>query len=440
MVLAKIGNYQRGQVETPFEIISFFWQVLEKYRPSLGYVFDMGCGDGRFSLNESYERYIGYEIDKSRKPLSDLSKKVKIKYDCVFNILDNNVTYDGSIGNPPYVRRYDIGLKWREEIHSKIKDKLGFSLNMQCNLFVYFMCLGLIKTKPNGIVALIVPFEWVSRPSATELRNYIKEHGWGVHVYKFEEEIFHGFLTTASISIIDKADKSGEWKYYSIDKNHTITSLKNVTGTDSDILDYCDRSDIWAMRGLSPGTQKVFTLTEGERIHNGLQKKDVVPCVTSLRELPITLDVLDEKSFLKYFVLKGQRCWLIKTDSTRKKINGNLKRYLDGIPQPLRDTTTCNNRELWFRYPKHPEPDLLYASGFTDFGPKIIINKLKAVPVGSVHGIHSVREYNKKKLHEFLKKICFEARVVAHAGSLKKIEVKQMNSILLQYMRERLKA
>jgi hypothetical protein len=49
---------------------------------------------------------------------------------------------------------------------------LKFKLNELCNLYIYFMCLALIKTKKDGIVALVIPYEWVSRPSANALREY----------------------------------------------------------------------------------------------------------------------------------------------------------------------------------------------------------------------------------------------------------------------------
>jgi hypothetical protein len=395
----------------------------------------MGAGDGRFALGGYYKQYDGVEIDTRHRPISNIPSNARILHKCVFKHTFAN--YGACIGNPPYVRHHEIEKDWRSSIIQRIKTKLNISLNEQCNLFVYFMCLGIIKTLPDGIIALIVPYEWASRPSARPLQEYLKKQKWGVHIYKFREEIFDGVLTTASITVIDKKEKTDRWRYYEIDGKFNIKNKRGLSEASAIVLPYEKRGNIWALRGLSPGTQKVFTLTEGERIHFGLQFEDVEPCVTSLREIPKSCERFNKETFKKYFIDRGQRCWLIKSYLPWDQMSNTLQSYIQNVPEVQRNTSTCNNRLQWYRYPTHPTPSIIYGSGFTSYGPKFLVNIIGAKAIGSVHGIHSIGKLRKYDLLKFLSGINFEKDIVAHSGSLKKIEVKQMNGILNRYYTSR---
>ena len=424
-------KFKKSQVETPKEVVNFFWQLISKHRSSCGKVIDMGAGDGRFAWGGTYSSYHGIEIDKMRYYPHRMPKRASIEYGCVFEYTERN--YDTCIGNPPYVKHNDIGSKWREKIVECIDSELKILPNRQCNLYVYFICLGIIKTKPDGLIALIVPYEWVYKPSVKYLRDYINEQGWSIHVYRFKQDIFKRVETTASITIIDKAGRAGKWNFYNIDKNFNINSQKNMIGSDYSLLRYENRGDIWSMRGLSPGTKKIFTLSEKERRYYDLRSDDVSPCAISLRHVPRNLQILNDKSFKKYFINAGQKCWLIRSD---RHLSKQLKAFLDSIPENDRDTSTCRNRDIWYAYHCHPSPMILYSSGFTKFGPKFLINKIGAKAVGAVHGIHSNVKINKVRLQNYLIGINLEKQVVPYSGRLKKIEVRQMNSILNKYIRE----
>lgn len=421
---------KRSQVKTPTKVIKLFWKLLLSHRASLNRVLDMGAGDGRFALGGKYSSYEGVEIDKDSFDNIELPARASIRFGCIFK--DSRKDYDACIGNPPYVRRHNIQSRWREKVLKEIFTNTKVTLNRNCNLFVYFICLAIIKTKIDGILALIVPYEWVSRPSVKPLRDYIVSQGWWVSVYKFENEIFNGVETTASITIIDKEKNTGKWNFYSIDKKFNIHSKRNLLGTNDPMLEYTKRGEIWAMRGLSPGTQKVFTLTEKERNDNHLKLRDVLPCITSLKECPESLKTLNETSFENCFVRTNQRCWLIRSG---RPLSNNLKKYLRCIPKERRNTSTCNNRKKWYLFKYPPVPEILYSSGFIKQGPKMLINKIGAIAVGSVHGIHAEHKINKDRIRRYLSKINFGKRVVPHSGRLKKIEVKQMNSALNEYFR-----
>lgn len=422
----------RSQVNTPPDVVEAFWSIVRKYRSHVSSVVDLGAGDGRFAVGGNFGTYLGIEIDSTREVLTNLPAKASVINDCAFRHPDNG--FSACIGNPPYVRHHDLEPSWRDQIAKTLSRLSGFELNRKCNLYVYFLFLSLFKTTDRGLVASIVPYEWLSRPSSKPLRDYIDKNRWQVDVYRFEQPVFDGVDTTASISIVDKRAKTGLWKYFSIDNHGKVSRSSSVTGTNRKLIDYDSRGDLWAMRGMSPGTQKVFTLTEGERVHAGLTRHDVYPCITSLKYLPAEIKNLSQRVFVKRFVNTGNKCWLIKSD--RPRISDRLQLYLDSIPQAIRDTSTCNDRDPWYRYTLFPAPDILVSSGFVGNSPKTIINSASAHNVGGVYGVYDVPDGTSRKLQHHLANTNFAARIVAHSRRLRKLEVRQLNAILKEYSKK----
>ena len=306
-------------------------------------------------------------------------------------------------------------------------------MNRKCNLYVYFMFLALLKCEEKGLVAVVVPYEWVSRPAALPLRQYIQANAWQVDTYRFSGSIFDSVETTAAISVIDKGKSNGAWNYYSLTRQGEINALPTATGSKSGLVAYAARGAVWAMRGLSPGTQDVFTLTEGERVHAGLRATDVLPCVTTLRSLPSDMTILTASAFRYRYVNAGKKCWLIKSSSGR--LSARLRNYLNAVPPDKRATATCTNRETWYAYSVPSIPDLLISSGFVSRSPKTLINSVGAIPIGGVHGIHGAPSRTHRGLQKYLSKADLARRVVAHSGRLRKLEVGQLNALLTDYFR-----
>ncbi len=187
-----------SQVRTPHNIVALFWRLIREKRHSLSRVLDLGAGDGRFAYGGHYRRYEGIEIDPEFSQGVRLPERAQLITGCAFR--HHDAAYDACIGNPPYVRHHDIESPWKEQTTTWIEDELGIDFNRHGNLYLYFLCLALIKTHPKGLVGLLMPFEWVSRPSAAPIRSYIEANRWNVSVYRFDHAIFNGVLTTASIS------------------------------------------------------------------------------------------------------------------------------------------------------------------------------------------------------------------------------------------------
>lgn len=429
----KQDHLTRCQVETPHDVVKLVWSLISKQRPGQVFasVLDLGAGDGRFShAAHAYKEYVGIERDEAKASQVKLSDGASL-------VVADGFEWDGKdyelcIGNPPYIRHHGLEPEWRDMALKSIVDDGGPSLKKSANAFVLFLARALMRSRDDGLVAQVVPYEWVTRPSTSELRKFIESKGWDVYVYRFDSNIFPTVLTTASITLIDKKSSTGIWKFGTISRSGTVKLTDHASGTRSKVISYSHGSkNCKAIRGLSPGGQDIFVLTEEERLFYSLKRdQDVRPCVTSLRSVNQDLSLLDKKSFEQIFVRAGARCWLIRSDLDDH--SPELSRYLEGVrAEAWKRYSTCTTRELWWRYRPHPAPALLVASGFTQKSPKVLLNEVGAVAVGSVYGVLlDENEEAARMMANRLRDYDFQRRLVHHSNGLKKIEVRQLNAVL----------
>ncbi len=423
----------RCQVDTPSELVKAAWNHIALLRPKVGKVLDLGAGDARFAVGGNYHEYVGYEIDADRCTDARLPTNAKLLNRCAFS--DDINDADLCIGNPPFVRNQDLPAGWRETASQVLHRRLGISVSGLANAWQYFFLQSLASLKDGGLCVLVIPFEWVSRPSARALRDYIVEQSWEVNVYRLVDTTFDSVLTTSSITIVDKSNSNGRWSYFEETAEGVYVPMQSASGSKAGVIDYVRRSDIpqgalRAVRGLSPGTQKVLTLTEGERVRSGLAiGRDVVPCVTTLRTLPSDLRDLDEVAFKLHYRAPGQKCWLIRTDA---KLSAALAAYLSAIPAADYQTATCLERETWWAFKMPPIPEILMAQSFKAEFPKGVRNTLGARAVGGVSGIYNASEDQIATIVGGLDGEDLRDRVVAHSNGLRKIEINQLNSLLLR--------
>lgn len=422
----------RCQVDTPDSLVQATWAHVNDVRPSVGKVLDFGAGDGRFARYGTYDSYVGYEIDDARRRGAVLPDNAVLINQCAFHEVIDDA--DLCIGNPPFVRNQDLPPGWRAHASQVLKSRTGLTLSGLANAWQYFFLLSLVSCKADGLVALVIPFEWVSRPSVRDLRDYIRAQGWRVRVYRLVDTTFDSVLTTSSITVVDKSVSGGDWRFFEETADGLWAEMKSESGSQAGVIPYRRRSDVEAaapraIRGLSPGTQKVLTLTEAERVRFGLNVDvDVVRCVTTLRSVPGDVAELDENAFRLHFRDAGQKCWLIRTDTSPGR---NLKAYLQNVPAEAYQTATCLERSTWWLFNMPPIPDVLMAQSFRGSYPKALVNHVKARAVGGVCGVHNLGAAEAATVATGLGGLDLSERVVAHSNGLRKIEINQINALLL---------
>lgn len=424
----------RCQIDTPRDLVATTWQLIHEKKEEIGTVIDFGAGDARFARGGRYCSYVGYEIDESRLPSEPLPQNASVSHSCAFSAPVGNA--DLCIGNPPFVRNQDLPEGWRSQVAERLTARTGLKLSGLANAWQYFFLLSLVSTHEEGLCALVVPYEWVSRPSVEALRTYIRDQGWGVDVHRLSDHSFDTVLTTASITIIDKSRKDGLWRFFEMSEDGQSRPISSTSGSEEGHLAYSRRTRVSgtprATRGLSPGTQKVFVLTEPERARLGLKPdRDVVRCVTSLKHLPAGHRTLDAAAFDRFYRSAGVRCWLINPISA--DMDGPLKAYLDTVDPAHYATATCLERPIWWKF-KMPEiPAAFVATCFKNDAPKSVLNSVGAFAVGGVAGIHGVENTWAGDFIEALAGLQLKGRIVAHANKLMKIEIGQLNTLLAEF-------
>jgi len=332
------------------------------------------------------------------------------------------------------VRNQDLPPGWRHAAAEVIERRTGVALSGLANAWQYFTFLALSSTASDGLCALVIPYEWVSRPSSEPLRRYVLKNDWDVCIYRLGDAVFEGVQTTASLTVIDKREPaSGGWRYF-VDFEGSWHERTTPTESSAGVLAYTSvrgRSpdQPFAKRGLSPGTQRALVLTEGERIRHGLRKgSDVVPCITSLRDLSTGTTAISSSVFERHFVQAGRRCWLPRTD---RAPSARLSAYLDSVPAELYETSTCLARDKWWRFSMPPVPVALVASSFKKEAPKCVDNLIQARAVGSVCGIYNTDEHDLRAFRSLLSNPGLPDRIVPHAHGMRKLEIGQINTLLL---------
>jgi hypothetical protein len=163
----------RCRVDTPADLVAELWTRVHERRSRIGMVVDFGAGDGRFASGGKYQSYLGFEIDQARCGRGPLSDRVMLLNQCAFS----RVIYDADlcIGNPPYVRNQDLPRGWSRLVAGALAKRTGVAISGLANAWQYFFLLALASTKIDGLVSLLIPYEWVSRPSAKAIRDYIRK-------------------------------------------------------------------------------------------------------------------------------------------------------------------------------------------------------------------------------------------------------------------------
>jgi methylase of polypeptide subunit release factors len=189
-------------VDTPPDVVAEVWRQIRKRRKQIDHVVDYGAGDGRFALAGEFKTYTGFEIDPRRCTNASLPENATILNQCAFSA--PLLMADVSVGNPPYVCNQDLPIGWRQRASEILQETTGVSLSGLANAWQYFFLWSLATTNNEALCALVIPYEWVSRPSARAIRAFIKEKGWSVSVYRLLDSTFHRVLTTSSITIVER--------------------------------------------------------------------------------------------------------------------------------------------------------------------------------------------------------------------------------------------
>jgi hypothetical protein len=147
-----------------------------------------------------------------------------------------------------------------------------------------------------------------------------------------------------------------------------------------------------------------------------------------MRHLPGDVRALDHASFQRHFRANNQKCWLIRTD---REPSAALAAYLATVPEIDYNTATCLQRKTWWQFTMPDVPDVLFSMSFKGRFPKAVRNHSKARAVGGVYGIYNLTADQEELVVGGFGGLDISRRVVAHSNGLHKIEIGQLNALLV---------
>ncbi|HEY3299934.1 MAG TPA: N-6 DNA methylase [Methylophilaceae bacterium] len=175
----------RGGYYTPPDIASFLARWILQDSPKS--VLEPSCGDGSFIRAINGEaphkmQFVGIELleAEANKARSEVEFNDDIEaniINCDFlqwglDRLDEGVTFDAVVGNPPYIR-YQYLNEEDQKLSESIFKKYNLSFTKHTNAWVPFVIASVAMLKPGGKLGMVIPSELLHVLHAMSLRTYL---------------------------------------------------------------------------------------------------------------------------------------------------------------------------------------------------------------------------------------------------------------------------
>lgn len=199
-----------GQYFTPKVVADFMVSLLDGDKK--GKILEPSCGKGVFLdslLDAGFKNIQGIEFDEDC-----WSNSVhKVTYGDYLLKSELSETYDGIIGNPPYIRWKNLTNDLKNNLKkSDVWNKYCSSLSDYSTAFIAKAALDL---KDNGTLVFITPEYWLYTYHSQKLRNLLLELGSVDRIYHFDEApIFDGAIASLVVFRFKKSKKlsTTAWK------------------------------------------------------------------------------------------------------------------------------------------------------------------------------------------------------------------------------------
>ena len=265
---------ENGVVFTPEYIATFIcdgiWKHITNWDKQTK-IIDPGCGCGIFlvtailyihdkfnlPIDEIINEHIyGIDIDENnvrrcKKIISALARKKGVKItDAQIHVLQADSlksdwcdlfaleTFDYVIGNPPYVNTHDMN----KETVLFLKKNFKTTRTGVYNIFYAFIEHAMKYLSDNGKLSYIVPNNFLTIKSATDLRDYMKKNNYISSILDFGDNmVFKPVRTYNCIIILDRS-YNDNLQYYVLPKVENIRGELQRFSYDTMPLDRLDKN------------------------------------------------------------------------------------------------------------------------------------------------------------------------------------------------------
>ncbi len=434
----------RGGYYTPNEIAMFIAQWVIQKDSKL--VLEPSCGDGQFieaSINQFSNlgvektsitsKIIGVEINanEARKASIRFTKCLQsngnLKTNDFFaecnNWLAEGATFDGILGNPPFIRYQDFPEEYRTRALD-IMRKARLKPNKLMNIWIPFVVGSTLLLKEKGRIGFVLPAELFQVNYAAEIRKFLSDSYSKIILITFNKLVFDGVQQEVVIFL---GEKNGR-------KNHGINiievndisnlktlNLENLT-ENLKVLDhstekwtqyFLDEKEIELIRkirknpavkqtgdylrvdvGVVTGQNKFFVLNQNQVLTYNLSGYTTKIFSKSAQLKGVTASQADFENSINS---DYQNFLLTTPDIDYTELPAAAQSYIGlGEKNQFNLGYKCKIRKRWWVVPSVWIPDAFMLRQVNAF-PKLILNDCQATVTDTVHRVRFV-DISKRKL------------------------------------------
>jgi adenine-specific DNA-methyltransferase len=431
----QIDKKLRGGYYTPKDITTFITKwVISKDTTN---ILEPSCGDGQF-ISAAIHRLLelktdpdkitskitGIEINpsearKASKQFTEHSlnpRRAIITGDFFAKckeMLTKNATFDGILGNPPFIRYQDFPEEYRKPALDLI-EKAGLKQNKLMNIWIPFVVGTTLLLRKEGRIGLVLPAELFQVNYAAQVRKYLSDSYSKAIIITFRRLVFldiqqevilflgekdgvksHGIniIEVDDINSLNELDlenivsdlkilesSTEKWTKYFLNKEE-INLIKKLKNNASIPL---AKEHISVDVGVVTGQNKYFVLNKKdiERFGLGKYTQKIFSRSGQLKGIMAL-----EEDF-KESIMNGSANFLLRLpDEDYQKLPSNVQNYIDmGEKTGIHKGYKCRIRKRWWVVPSTWTPDAFMLRQVNTY-PKLILNKSNATVTDTVHRV-----------------------------------------------------
>jgi adenine-specific DNA-methyltransferase len=314
--------------------------------------------------------------------------------------------YDAVIANPPYIRHHELA--YGDDLFRRFDRQCGARISRTTNLYGLFLLKIWSLLAPGGRAAVITPAEWLNADFGVALKRYLLAENAIEGLVHFDPaaSVFEGVLTTACITLLRRGRRPGDpLRLCTAADARGLTAVRPERGRPLRRGDL-DPAAKWTVlfeggaapllsarggvlgdvatctRGIATGANDFFTLSEPLRREWGIDRRDLVPCITRARQ--VRGDRL-EAGDVAALAAAGERVYLLRP---RCPPPPAVRRYLDeGRRRGVHLRHLPAHRPVWYM-PEQRRPAEILVSVFARGAFRFVLNEAGVLNLTAYHGIY----------------------------------------------------
>lgn len=419
---------QNGSFYTPEIIATFLVNYLSKklIKKNEITVLEPSAGDGIFiksifnhkSLFNKIKKIIA--VEKNQKELNRI-KFSKNYYEGIHSDFlefqkNNHTTFNLVIGNPPYIKR-NLLTKKQINLCTSIHQQAKLSANRPYNIWSSFLVRSIYFLEPDGILAFVLPSEFLQVKFAKELRDLVLKQFQRVEIFTFSELLFKECKGQDTIILIGEKTSDQKGVFYtnvnkisdlaqdafSLSKNIKIKETKwthhHLTPCEIDLLfrlskkiksvnNYCK-----SKAGIVTAANDYF-IVDSKTIENYSLINSVKPIIQ--KGVFVNGSVLFTQSDFNKLVTNLKPAFLLDFKHSANLLkNHNIKSYLKmGVEKEINLRYKTSIRPNWYEVPNIGSPPSAFFFKRCNEYPKLIRNDANVLATDSAYLITMLDNYS----------------------------------------------